>query len=206
MQIGEYVIVEFSVTGNAAYVYSSESLKFDRNAKGYEGNTNDLKYGFNGGAQARIVHQAPWERDAAATLRHLGIYPDSATRAPRSPSAPFVAKTTAQSIPEANFDPFTGTVSQGSQAPAQSSSSSNSDRRTYLPEAPRGASFKMAVLAEMVRRVDGAFIDDRRKADSTGGRLWVENPKQNVQLEKLLKGWGFVWAASRAAYYFPESR
>jgi hypothetical protein len=64
----------------------------------------------------------------------------------------------------------------------------------------------MAVLAEMIRRVDGAFIDDRRKTDGTGGRLWVENPKQNFQLERMLKLWGFVWAASRGAYYFPEMR
>jgi hypothetical protein len=206
MQIGEYVIVEFSVTGNAAYVYSSDTLKFNRNAKTYEGNTNDLKYGFNGGAMARIVHKAPWEQEAASTLRHLGIYPDSANQAPRGPSAPFVARPTTQSTARANPEPPTGTRSQESQAPAQSSNSSSSGGKTYLAEPPPGASFKMAVLAEMIKRVDGAFIDDKRKADGTGGRLWVENPKQNFQLERMLKLWGFVWAASRGAYYFPERR
>jgi len=62
----------------------------------------------------------------------------------------------------------------------------------------------MAVLAEAVKRTDGAYIDDRRKAAGTGGRLWVENPKQSLQLEKVLKQWGFVWAESRQAFYLPE--
>jgi hypothetical protein len=206
MQIGEYVIVEFSVTGNAAYVYSSETLKFNRNAKTYEGNTDDLKYGFNEGAKARIVHKAPWEQEAAATLRRLGIYPDSANQAPRGPSAPFMARPTMQSATRVNPEPPASARTQADPAPTQTSNPSNSGSKAYLAEAPQGASFKMAVLAEMIRRVDGAFIDDRRKTDGTGGRLWVENPKQNFQLERMLKLWGFVWAASRGAYYFPEMR
>jgi hypothetical protein len=61
----------------------------------------------------------------------------------------------------------------------------------------------MAVLVEAVKHTEGAYVDDQRKAWG-GGRLWVQNPKQNLRLEKVLKQWGFVWGDSRQAYYFPE--
>ena len=77
MQLGEYIIVEFSKTPNAAYVYQSSALKFDRYAKRYAGSTDDLKYGFNGGAAARFVHNGSWASEATSTLKRLGIYPDS---------------------------------------------------------------------------------------------------------------------------------
>jgi hypothetical protein len=206
MQIGEHIIVEFSITGNAAYVYPSEGLRFDRHAPKYAGNASDLKYGFNGGAKARIVHKAPWEQDAAADLKRLGIYPDTAAQAKRAPAAPFVAKPSPP--PNANLGSATGSARSSSAAaspqPVSSRAPSSQDARPGLLEAPRGAPFKMAVLAEAVRRFEGAYIDDRRRADGGGGRLWVENPKQNVQCEKVLKAWGFVWAESRQAYYFPE--
>jgi len=208
MQIGEYIIVEFSITGNAAYVYPSEGLRFERHAPTYAGNTNDLKYGFNGGAKARIVHKAPWEQEAAADLKRLGIYPDTAAQAKHTPAAPFVAK------PNPSFNANLGSTAGSARPPSATLSPrpvpsagaapSSQDPKPRLADAPRGAPFKMAVLAEAVKRSDGAYIDDRRKAGGTGGRLWVENPKQNLQLEKVLKQWGFVWAESRQAFYFPE--
>jgi hypothetical protein len=209
MQIGEYIIVEFSVTNNAAYVYPSEGLKFNRHARTYEGNATDLKYGFYGGYKARIVHRAPWEEDAAGDLKRLGIYPDSATQAKRGPDAPFVARPAPSSARRStdageSSQPPATVRPKGPSARDQVVNPAAPGAKPYIAEAPRGASFKMAVLAEMVRRIDGAHIDDRRETD--GGRLWVENPRQVFQLEKMLRQWGFVWAKSRGAYYFPEER
>jgi hypothetical protein len=62
----------------------------------------------------------------------------------------------------------------------------------------------MKTLAELVRRFDGAHIDDKRRPDGYGGRLWVEDPKQDPKLEQMLLHMGFKWAQSRAAFYFPE--
>jgi hypothetical protein len=76
MLIGDRVIVEFSKTPNAAYVYHTNRLKFDRYATHYFGNTSDLKYGFQSKEGLRIVHTPGWEDDAERRLRRLGIRPD----------------------------------------------------------------------------------------------------------------------------------
>jgi hypothetical protein len=83
--------------------------------------------------------------------------------------------------------------------------SATTPARPVLGEAPSGATFKMKVLAELVRQFEGAYIDDRRRLGGGGGRLWVENPKQHVKLERMLVHWGFKWAQARQAFYFPES-
>jgi hypothetical protein len=44
----------------------------------------------------------------------------------------------------------------------------------------------MKTLAEIVRRFDGAYIDDKRRPGGYGGRLWVEDPKQDRKLEQML--------------------
>ena len=77
MQIGNYLAVEFSVTSNAAYVYDVKTLKFDRNARHYNGGTDDLKYGFDTGEGLRILHPSGWEYTATQDLKRIGIYPDA---------------------------------------------------------------------------------------------------------------------------------
>ena len=77
MQIGNYLAVEFSVTSNAAYVYDVKTLKFDRNARHYNGGTDDLKYGFDTGEGLRILHPPGWEYTATQDLKRIGIYPDA---------------------------------------------------------------------------------------------------------------------------------
>ena len=62
----------------------------------------------------------------------------------------------------------------------------------------------MAKLNSVLARFRGASIDDRRKS-ANGGRLWVEDPLQRVQLGSELKALGFKWANSRQAWYFPEA-
>jgi hypothetical protein len=202
MEIGDYIIVEFSITGNAAYVYKSDDLQFDRFANNYQGNTSDLKYGFVSGAKARIVHHAPWEQDAAGELRRLGIHPDSAGYHPREPAAPHVARTAPPQAADTPRETPAAATSMSREASAERPASRTA--RSYLPNAPRGASFEMDLLYEKVSSFDGASVEDLRRPNGIGGRLWVHNPRQDIQLETMLKSLGFEWASSRSSYYFRE--
>jgi hypothetical protein len=60
----------------------------------------------------------------------------------------------------------------------------------------------MAALEAHVDQYIGAYVDDRRQA--AGGRLWVEDPRQDIALGRQLKAWGFKWANSRSAWYYAE--
>jgi hypothetical protein len=76
MQIGSYLIVEFSKKPNACYVYTVNNLPFEPYGRRYDGGTADLAYGFNGDRAARIVHTRGWQERAAEQLRGLNIRPD----------------------------------------------------------------------------------------------------------------------------------
>lgn len=76
MQIGSYLIVEFSKKPNACYAYKVDELPFEPYAKHYDGGTTDLAYGYRGEKAARIVHTPGWQARAADELNRLGIRPD----------------------------------------------------------------------------------------------------------------------------------
>ncbi|SFO38572.1 EH signature domain-containing protein [Nitrosospira briensis] len=183
MQIGKYVVIEFSKKPNACYVYSSESLKFNRNARRYSGTTDDLAYGFHGGAEARIIHRKGWENQARYELEALGIRPD--------------ALVTRHGEDTAHLGPaqtFSGNYSTSSLSPG----TSRSPRRE-----PPGAPYSMSELERLVARYRDARIKDRRGVN--GGRLWIEDPSQHSALATELQAYGFRWGNSRAAWYYPES-
>ncbi|WP_230384685.1 EH signature domain-containing protein [Burkholderia pseudomallei] len=97
MQIGSYLIIEFSKKPNACYVYQADQLPFEPYDRHYEGGTSDLAAGFRQdiGCALRIVHRDGWGQRAQGELRQLGIRPDR-------PNAQSVASTgTAERI---NFD------------------------------------------------------------------------------------------------------
>jgi hypothetical protein len=198
MQLGDYIVVEFSKKPNAAYVYRAVDLQFDRHSKYYAGTQEDLKYGFDGRHAARFTHPSGWAVDAGHTLKRLGIQPDSLTQPTKSGTA-----TDPKSKRAATHDAAERRTVSAPEQP-RPAASSGVQNPSFLPEAPRGASFKMKTLAELVRRFDGAHIDDKRRPDGYGGRLWVEDPKQDPKLEQMLLHMGFKWAQSRAAFYFPE--
>jgi hypothetical protein len=217
MQLGEYIVVEFSKKPNAAYVYKAANLKFDRYATQYAGTTDDLKYGFPDGRPVRFTHQTGWADEALLVLKRLGIHPDSSTKTskPRpsensSATKPAAQRTRALDSVDAIFaasETGPGGQSQSKAALEQprAPAPEGAQKSDFLPDAPRGASFKMKTLAELVRRFDGAYIDDKRRPGGQGGRLWVEDPKQDSKLEQMLLHLGFKWAPSRQAFYFPES-
>lgn len=184
MQIGEYIIVEFSTTGNAAYVYDSATLQFDRYSSTYHGGTEDLRYGFRTGARCRIIHNAGWQSTAAYELARLGIRPDDDTKQSRLPRPASVETRQTKSLPQS--EPA-GPAWAPPIAPSR-----------VAKQAP----FSMAALKAEVGQYVGAYIDDKRQA--AGGRLWVEDPRQDIVLRRKLKAWGFKWANSRSAWYYAE--
>jgi len=76
MQIGSYLIIEFSKKPNACYVYQANQLPYEPYAKYYDGGTADLAAGYREQCAARIVHRDGWEDRADGELRALGIHPD----------------------------------------------------------------------------------------------------------------------------------
>lgn len=82
MQIGSYLIVEFSKKPNACYAYKVDELPFERYDKYYDGGTTDLAAGFYGTPSARIVHRDGWQTRAADDLMALGIRPDGRNDGP----------------------------------------------------------------------------------------------------------------------------
>jgi hypothetical protein len=154
MQLGSYLIIEFSKKPNACYVYKADQLPFEPYSRAYAGNTADLAAGFHGEHAARIVHVPGWQTRASEQLRGLGIYPDAPERTRR------VART--------------------------------QDQPSELEQ-----------LSKLLERYAGAVMTDSRQRTG-GGRLWIEDPHQRVQLGDELKSRGFKWADSRQAWYLPE--
>lgn len=180
MQIGSYLIIEFSKKPNACYVYQADQLPFEPYDRHYEGGTSDLAAGFRQSIDCalRIVHTPGWGERAEVGLRQLGIRPD---------------RLDAQQIASA------GAATKSTAGNRATSSGTASGRATTTLTGP-----DMVALKALLARFRGASIDDRRKT-ANGGRLWVEDPLQMEALASELKKLGFKWANSRRAWYFPEN-
>jgi hypothetical protein len=87
MEIGGYIVVEFSKKPNAAYIYPRGVVPFDIYAKTLSSSTDPkgLKAGYNTGGE-KITHTPGWEKSAALKLASLGIRPD--LKKPQSSTAP----------------------------------------------------------------------------------------------------------------------
>jgi hypothetical protein len=138
MQIGPYIIIEFSKTGKACYGYQADRLPFERYASRYAGGTEDLAAGYNQDRALRIPHNKGWEWKAEQELRQLGIIPDAVD--PRRVS---------------------------SSATGGTDTATNTGRAAERPEsAPPGPD--MARLKSLVARFRGASINDKRRTSSGG--------------------------------------
>jgi hypothetical protein len=174
MQIGSFLIIEFSKKPNACYVYQADQLPFEPYSKFYDGGTRDLAAGFREASAARIVHREGWQARAGAELRALGIGPDQAD------------------TQRATTGGFTG--GRATTATRQDEATPRVQSETYGPD--------MVAVQVLVTKFRGARIDDKR-VSSNGGRLWVEDPLQRVQLASELKALGFRWSDGRQAWYYP---
>jgi hypothetical protein len=69
----DYVIIEFSETGNAAYIY--EKAEFEAGSRSLRSDEFHIKYDLKRKSRAdlRILHNNEWEQKAARSLADLGI-------------------------------------------------------------------------------------------------------------------------------------
>jgi len=77
MKIGNYIFVEYSETGNAAYGYSADNVPFK-----YDSSLIDFRSSKNVDVtKFRETHNADWEFKFDNALRQLGIVPDGTVKA-----------------------------------------------------------------------------------------------------------------------------
>lgn len=186
MEIGDYIVVEFSQKPNAAYVYPTSQLRFDRHRKHYSGGTNDLKYGYYASEVLRIIHKVHWQANAEWDLKRLGIAPD-----PEAGKGGAWTKSAEPKVAQAPPSPWPAKASE----PAP---------RPIPPVRPRTEGPpSIAELQAVIRDYPDVRIDDRR--GPKGGRLWVFDPWMNIELKTRVQALGFKWAGTKSGWYYPEN-
>lgn len=178
MQIGDYLIIEFSKTSNACYVYQSSNLPFEPYARFYNGGTPDLGAGFKYGCALRILHFHHWHEKAEMNLRELGIFPDDRDEreSVRSNDLTYESKT--------KIRPLRNVA-------------------TSYAAAKNGESLDIGFLRDLITQYPGAKINDRRNDGL--GRLWVEDGLQRKSLADQLEDLGFKWSVKALAWYYSEN-
>jgi hypothetical protein len=221
MLIGDYIIVEFSKTGNGAYVYRASDLAFNLHADTYAGSTSDLKCGYyrKGRSEVNIIHVPRWEKRAAIELQKLGIYPDTTSSRQESARSGLSGEQAAalgkivdltQGSALIASEP---TPSSAYKKAAGSTVMRTADSSEYaIPEAtsfrwPTQTSKGTATLSldqihKVLSKYQGAQVTEKGSGQTR--RIWVTNPKGWAALENELKKMGFKWAASRQGWYWAE--
>lgn len=222
MQIGEYIFVEFSKTGNGAYAYRAADLAFNLHAETYAGSTSDLKCGYyrNGRGVAKIIHTPGWEERTAIELGKLGILPDR-TSSRQEPARSRLSGEQAATLGKI------GDLTQGSALIASEPTPSSAYKKVAestvmkiadisgytIPEVPTSfrwstqaskvtASLSVDQVHKVVSKYQGAQVTE--KGNGLTRRIWVTNPNGWTALENELKKMGFQWATSRQGWYWAE--
>lgn len=84
MQIGKYTFVEFSMNGNAAFIYETSNLHFNMNTRRLSDDDRSLKLRLDEEFKLktyqkpdnRIIHINDWQSNTKNRLTQLGIFPD----------------------------------------------------------------------------------------------------------------------------------
>lgn len=229
MQIGAYLIIEFSKAPNACYVYDLNKLPFDKNQKAFDGTQDDLKFGFKKGQnKARFTHQDGWENGAYNDLQRLGIYPDpvldrSRKIAPKNTpenQKPTLVKpwlvgagsTSSHANEAVRVEPSVRVFNEGVTPPRSVGATAPKHVETSAPTperssnldrqiAPKDAPFSMDQLNEFVAKHPSVELRDERSEQ--GGRIWIfDRSYQERVMEKLLS-WDFEWSDKKEGWYYP---
>lgn len=220
MQIGDYIFVEFSKTGNGAYAYRASDLAFNLHANTYAGSTSDLKCGYysNGRGVAKIIHTPGWEDRTAVELRRLGIHPDRYSSHQEPARSRLSGEQAAALGKIRDLTQVSGLVT--SQPPvrvAQKNEPTATSQRTTdnygytIPEiatslrrppltSQTAATLTLDQVQRIVSKYQGAEVSE--KGSGLTRRIWVTNPKGLAALENELKKMNFKWAASRQGWYW----
>jgi EH_Signature domain len=222
MQIGEYIFVEFSKTGNGAYAYRASDLAFNLHADSYAGSTSDLKCGYyrNGRGVAKIIHTPGWEERTAIELGKLGIHPDRAS-ARQEPARSRLsseqaaalgkigdltqgaAQIASESLPADMYSkPRSAASSKEEQADEYTIPHAATSFRWPTPTSQASPSLSVDQVHKIVSKYQGAQVTE--KGSGLTRRIWVTNPRGWAALENELKKMGFQWAASRQGWYWAE--
>ncbi len=222
MQIGEYIFVEFSKTGNGAYAYRASDLAFNLHADSYAGSTSDLKCGYyrNGRGVAKIIHTPGWEERTAIELGKLGIHPDRAStrqeparsRLSSEQAAALgkigdltqgAAQIASESLPADMYSkPRSAASSKEEQADEYTIPHAATSFRWPTPTSQASPSLSVDQVHKIVSKYQGAQVTE--KGSGLTRRIWVTNPRGWAALENELKKMGFQWAASRQGWYWAE--
>lgn len=222
MQIGEYIFVEFSKTGNGAYAYRASDLAFNLRADSYTGSTSDLKCGYyrNGRGVAKIIHTPGWEERTAIELGKLGIHPDSAldrqepalSRLSSEQAAALgkisdltqgAAHIASESLPADMYSkPRSAVSSKEERADGYTIPLAATSFRWPNQASQASPSLSVDQVHKIVSKYQGAQVTE--KGSGLTRRIWVTNPRGWAALENELKKMGFQWAASRQGWYWAE--
>lgn len=222
MQIGEYIFVEFSKTGNGAYAYRAADLAFNLHAKSYAGSTSDLKCGYyrNGRGVAKIIHTPGWEERTAIELGKLGIHPDRATTRleptrSRLTSAQAAAlekigalsQATTQIATESQAtDVYSKPVSALSKQEAigEDLKTSRVTSSSSQPTRPHESIYDslIAQVRKIARIYSGVQVIEKRNGHIR--RIWVTEQNESWELGKELRNLGFKWAGSRDGWFWVD--
>ncbi len=215
MQIGTYLVVEFSNQPNACYVYDLKRLPFEKNSRRFYGTKDDLKSGYHGEKAAKIIHRDGWEVGAYNDLQRLGIYPDPkrpSTRGPKATkqdSAP-VYKPWKDTSPAGTSSSIAETATAPKQAESIATKSPAPPPEVNKPpsptleidksQAPTDALFTMDQLEDFVDRIRGLKLIDERT--TRGGRIWIYDETYQESVIAKLHAWNFEWSQKRQAWYY----
>jgi hypothetical protein len=175
MQLGSYIFIEFSKKPNACYVYEADELPFEPYARYYNGGTSDLGAGYH-------------------------AHVECALRIVHRENWQFKAENDLRQLgihPDVTERPSRATSSKSSVASTSAGRLNDSKR-----DAVGANKLNVSAVRALAARFAHFTIDDRRSA--SGGRFWVEDPLQRMQLGHELKAMGFRWSSKRQAWYFPD--
>jgi hypothetical protein len=197
MQIGDYIFVEFSKTGNGAYAYRASDLVFNLYADKYAGSTSDLKCGYyrEGRGVAKIVHTPGWQERTSNELMKLGIYPDQPTSRVRDQRSNITPEQ-AQALKRlSSFAPIATNKAQEEapySIPVLASENLNS----------KSFGLDIDELEKFVSQIEGARVINQSVGER--GRAWVRNDNGDLTLEAKLKAMGFKWSKFANSWYWRE--
>lgn len=197
MQIGGWVFVEFSETGNACYGYPVSGANINLGRSEYS--IYDLKQ--KATASSWLTHMdghLSWEEKFLAELRAKGVFPDSQSTRPANRQQATATQAGAPAQPVA--PPLRSPTPTGSAT--RIAPQTNSDART--PQAAVGSPDEILrnaheeFLMRSLREMNVEIVDHRDK----GGAVWVY-PRVRGLLHKELLALGLRYRAIKDGYYLP---
>ncbi|MDC7698326.1 EH signature domain-containing protein [Vogesella indigofera] len=177
MQIGEYLFVEFSGTGNALYFYEKDNIPFGIDSSHYNLNVELKRTIYLSKLKSyenSLSHRGEWQFKADSLLAKLGIYPDGKESPARSLSRYFHQENSRQSSDSRAASPLK--ISSVSQSPDYS----------------RRVNSVISAVREELRQNGLSLPEEDLR--SKGGAYWFVTSARLPLIDKKLSSWGLKYA------------